>query len=155
LETLRNSEYIQNFIPLLFYKIGYCHEKLGHIEDSILAYKKLKCDYPYHEITFQAEERLDNIGNNTDTTQNTVTTHTKYSKAQKYLQAGAFGNAENAYNLGARISQIGFKYIVFDKTSNGKKLYCVAAGPFEDKNSLNSALNKLKENQISTYIIEH
>ena len=154
LETLRNSDYIQNFIPLLFYKIGYCHEKLGHIEDSILAYKKLKCDYPYNEITFQAEERLANLGKNT--AEKTETTSSTYNEeAQTYLQAGAFGSAENAHNLGARISQIGFKYIVFDKTSNGKKLYCVAAGPFENKNSLNSALNKLKENQINTYIIKH
>ena len=157
LETLRNSEYIQNFIPLLFYKLGYCHELLDHTEDAILSYKKLKSDYPYHELSFQAEERL--LSMRSKPTQNSpqpiLTTAVANHDAQTYLQAGAFGSPKNAHSLGSKITNLGMKYIVFDKMSNGRKLYCVAAGPFENATKLNTALTKLKDNQINTYIIKH
>jgi len=42
LESLRNSDYLNNHIPLLHFKKGNCYELMGNYEDAIWCYRKLK-----------------------------------------------------------------------------------------------------------------
>lgn len=163
LESLRTSEYIQNYIPLLFYKMGYCQEKLKKFTNATISYKKLETEYPYHELSFLAEERIIAMQENDQIDFEAVKVQapqtpipdTKPGDTLKiYLQTGAFGNSKNAKKLGSKISKVGYNYIIFDKVSNGKKLYCVAAGPFDNNTTAKSALSKLKDNKINSYIIK-
>ncbi|MFO7895947.1 MAG: SPOR domain-containing protein, partial [Candidatus Cloacimonadales bacterium] len=161
LETLRQSAYIKNQIPLLFFKMGYCHEMMQQKDAALQAYSKLRREYPYHELTFLAEERsaamrngnsidytIENSHNNTNDNQNSG------DELKTYLQAGAFGSRENAEKLGQRIASSGYDYIIFSKKSKGKTLHCVAAGPFDNENKADSALDKLQADQIESYKIK-
>ncbi|MBN2460194.1 MAG: SPOR domain-containing protein [Candidatus Cloacimonetes bacterium] len=58
LDFLRNSEFIENNIPLLHYRSGYCHEMLGNYEQALNSYRKLKMEFPYHSYSYQAEDRM-------------------------------------------------------------------------------------------------
>ena len=163
LESLRTSAYIQNYIPLMYFKKGYCQEKLKKYTGAVTMYKKLKLEYPYHELSFIAEERIYNIQDSElidfEVLEKRVVKTTKETlksgnELKMYLQAGAFGAVKNAEKLGSKITNIGYSYIIFDKMKNGKKLYCVAAGPFENSNKVKNAISKLKNNQINSYMIK-
>lgn len=161
LEYLRNSDTIENNIPLLHYKIGYCNEKLGNYEKALNSYKKLKLDFPYHEYTYMAEDRIYDLKSNDqidielkdvlinetdepDTEETPTPATTPSDQPGRYLQVGAFSKEANARKLAEEIrSKYDQNYIVFPKTSNNNKLFVAAFGPFDDSNSLKKAKEKL------------
>lgn len=71
-----------------------------------------------------------------------------------YLQVGAFGSEDSAQKLGKKVKVIGYKYIVFSKIKNNSKLFVVAAGPFNENDDLKKAMQKLKKNDINSYVIK-
>jgi tetratricopeptide (TPR) repeat protein len=162
LETLRTSQYIANQIALVHFKIGFCNEMLGDFEQALRSYKKLKIDFPYHQYTYEAEDRMKNITGNTEVTENEtiagITPTKTDSKSAKgeyevFLQVGAFSATANAENLGKKVMSLGFNFSIFPKTKNGKKLYVVAVGPFES-DALKPAISKLKDNGLDSFVLK-
>ncbi|MDP8203782.1 MAG: SPOR domain-containing protein [Candidatus Tenebribacter mawsonii] len=167
LESLRTSKYIKNSIPLLHYKMAICKEKQGKFEQALMFYKKLKQDFPYHQYCYLAEDRIYNLKKNNKVEIDLSKINTfrkeepvKESKAATgedlkiYLQVGAFGSEESAEKLGKKIKVIGYKYIVFSKIKSNNKLFVVAAGPFDENDNLKKAMQKLKKNDIDSYVIK-
>ncbi len=167
LESLRTSKYINNNIPLLHYKMGICKEKQGKFEHALMFFKKLKQDFPYHQYCYLAEDRIYNLQKNDklDIELSEINTFRKEESVEEtkaatgqdlkiYLQVGAFGSKENAEKFGKKVKVIGFKYIVFSKIKDNSKLYIVAAGPFDENDDLKKAIQKLKKNDINSYVIK-
>ena len=167
LESLRTSKYISNNIPLLHYKMGICKEQQGKFEQASMFYKKLKQDFPYHQYCYLAEDRIYNLKKDKklEIDLSEINTFRKEepkveSKAATgkdlkiYLQVGAFGSEDRARKLGKKVKVIGYKYIVFSKIKNNSKLYIVAAGPFDENDNLKKAIQKLKKNDIDSYVIK-
>ncbi|MFC1887308.1 SPOR domain-containing protein [Candidatus Cloacimonadota bacterium] len=153
LEYLRNSENINNNIPLLHYKMGFCNEKLGAYEKALSHYKKLKLDFPYHEYTYLAEDRiyemktenkididLKEILINETETDPVIEDNSVQNEKGSYLQVGAFSKEANAVKQAEEIKKkYSGNYIVFEKNSNGNTLYVAAFGPYSNKEKLKSA----------------
>ena len=167
LESLRTSKYIKNNIPLLHYKMGICKEEQGKFEQALMFYKKLKQDFPYHQCCYLAEDRIYNLkkSDKLEIDLSEINTFRKEEPKKEtkaatgkdlkiYLQVGAFGSEERAEKLGKKVKVIGYKYIVFSKIKNNSKLYVVAAGPFDEKNNLKKVMQKLKKNDIDSYVIK-
>ncbi len=167
LESLRISKYINNNIPLLHYKMGICKEEQGKFEQALMFYKKLKQDFPYHQYCYLAEDRIYNLkkDNKLDIDLSEINAFRKEEPLEEskaatgkdlkiYLQVGAFGSEDNAEKFGKKVKVIGFKYIVFSKIKNNSKLYVVAAGPFDENDDLKKAMQKLKKNDINSYVIK-
>ncbi len=168
LEYLRNSETIENNIPLLHYKMGYCNEKLGNYEKALNQYKKLKLDFPYHEYTYLAEDRIYDLKANdqieidlkdvmiNETEEKTVPAKPDPDdQTGRYLQVGAFGKEDNARKLAEEIKQkFDHDFIVFLKTSNNTELYVAAFGPYPDSASIKSAKKTLTGLGYSSFEIK-
>jgi len=167
LESLRTSKYIKNNIPLLHYKMGICKEKQGKFEQSLMFYKKLKQDFPYHQYCYLAEDRIYNLGKDEKVEIDLSQINTfrqeepvEESKAATgedlkiYLQIGAFGSEDRAEKLGKKVKVIGYDYIVFSKIKSNSKLFIVAAGPFDENDDLKKAIQKLKQNDLDSYVIK-
>jgi len=167
LESLRTSKYINNNIPLLHYKMGVCKEQQGKFEQALMFYKKLKQDFPYHQYCYLAEDRIYNLKKNDklEIDLSEINTFRKEEPIEEtkaatgkdlkiYLQVGAFGTEGRAEKLGKKVKVIGYKYIVFSKIKNDSKLYVVAAGPFDENDNLKKVMQKLKENDINSYVIK-
>jgi tetratricopeptide (TPR) repeat protein len=167
LESLRTSKYINNNIPLLHYKMGICKEKQGKFEQSLMFYKKLKQDFPYHQYCYLAEDRIYKLKKNDklDIDLSEINSFRKEKPVEEskvatgedlkiYLQVGAFGSEDRAKKLGKKVKVIGYKYIVFSKIKNNSKLYVVAAGPFDENDNLKKAMQKLKKNDVDSYVIK-
>ena len=167
LESLRTSKYINNNIPLLHYKMGICKEQQGKFEQALMFYKKLKQDFPYHQYCYLAEDRIYNLKKD-DKLEIDLTEINTFRKEEPieeskaatgedlkiYLQVGAFGSEDRAEKLGKKVKVIGYKYIVFSKIKNNSKLYIVAAGPFDENDNLKKVMQKLKKNDIESYVIK-
>ncbi len=166
LETLRTSKYINNNIPLLHFKMGNCKEFMGKFEDALICYKKLKKDFPYHQYSYLAEDRLfemksDNkinvsLSNINSYRQNEPKQETEVATGEYkvYLQVGAFSSEERAIKLGKKVKQIGYDFIIFSKTKDNNELFVVAAGPFEKDKKLKEAMKKLEKNDLKSYVIK-
>ncbi len=167
LESLRTSKYINNNIPLLHYKMGICKEKQGKFEQALMFYKKLKQDFPYHQYCYLAEDRIYSLKKNDklEIDLSEINTFRKEEPLEEskaaigkdlkiYLQVGAFGSEDSAKKLGKKVKVIGYKYIVFSKIKNNNKLFVVAAGPFNENDDLKKAMQKLKKNDIDSYVIK-
>lgn len=167
LESLRTSKYINNNIPLLHYKMGICKEQQGIFEQSLMFYKKLKQDFPYHQYCYLAEDRIYKLkkNDNLDIDISKINTFRKEEPVEEtnaaigadlkiYLQVGAFGSEDRAKKLGKKVKVIGCKYIIFSKIKNNSKLFVVAAGPFDENDNLKKAMQKLKKNDIDSYVIK-
>ncbi len=166
LETLRTSQYIKNNIPLLHFKMGNCKEFMGKYDDALMCYKKLKKDFPYHQYSYLAEDRLFelksddkidvSLSNINSYRQNEPKQETKAATGEYkiYLQVGAFSSEENAIKLGKKVKQIGYNFIVFQKIKDNNKLFVVAAGPFEKDKKLKEAMKKLEKNDLKSYVIK-
>lgn len=167
LESLRTSKYINNNIPLLHYKMGICKEEQGKFEQALMFYKKLKQDFPYHQYCYLADDRIYNLKKDEklDIDLTEIKSFRKEEPIEEskaatgkdlkiYLQVGAFGSEDRAEKLGKKVKVIGYKYIVFSKIKNNSKLYVVAAGPFDENDNLKKAMQKLKKNDIDSYIIK-
>jgi len=166
LNYLRNSDNIQNNIPLLHYKIGYCNEKLGNYDTALTHYKKLKLDFPYHEYTYLAEDRIYQMNSdkkidvdlkeimiNEDPVKEPIAD--KDDEGNKYLQVGAFSKQGNADKHGKDISKtFSGNYIVFPKKSNNKTLYITAFGPYNSDKQLNKAKSELEKNGYNSFMIQ-
>jgi predicted negative regulator of RcsB-dependent stress response len=171
LEFLRNSEFIENNIPLLHYKVGYCQEMLGNYDSSLNSYKKLKMEFPYHQYSYLAEDRIYQLtkmripeitdedlqdfrttdSSNENADQNESVT---YQVTKKYLQVGAFSRKENAQNLAGEIRKyLKDDYIIFSKTIKDKTLHILAYGPFDRDSDLNEVKKKLDEKGYSSFTI--
>ena len=167
LETLRTSKYIKNNIPLLHYKMGNCKELMGKYEDALICYKKLKQDFPYHQYSYLAEDRIFNLikGNKINIDLAKINSYRQTEPKQEtkaatgedlkiYLQVGAFGSEENAEKLGEKVKKIGYDFIVFSKIKDNQKLYVVAVGPFEKDSKLKKAMKKLEKNDLKSFVIK-
>ncbi|MEA2096320.1 MAG: SPOR domain-containing protein [Candidatus Cloacimonadota bacterium] len=167
LESLRTSKYINNNIPLLHYKMGVCKEQQGKFEQALMFYKKLKQDFPYHQYCYLAEDRIYKLKKNDklEIDLSEINTFRKEEPVEEtkaatgedlkiYLQVGAFGSEDNAEKFGKKVRVIGYKYIVFSKIKNNSKLYVVAAGPFDENDNLKKVMQKLKKNDINSYVIK-
>ncbi|MDP8267505.1 MAG: SPOR domain-containing protein [Candidatus Tenebribacter davisii] len=167
LESLRTSQYIKNNIPLLHYRMGIFKEKQGKFEQALMFYKKLKQDFPYHQYCYLADDRIYNLKKNDklDIDFKEINTFRREEPIQEtkaatgkdlkiYLQVGAFKTEGSAEKLGKKIKVIGFEYIVFSKIKNNSKLYIIAAGPFDEKDDLKKTMQKLKKNDINSYVIK-
>ncbi|MBN1948786.1 MAG: SPOR domain-containing protein [Candidatus Cloacimonetes bacterium] len=163
LEYLRNSEYIRNQIPLLHYKAGYCHEMLNNIQQAFNTYRKLMLEFPYHEYSYLAEDRIyELMKNNALDPLSTelplpVSDDNKTEPAERkiYLQVGAFSNRENADKQGVTVKKIlQNNYIIFSKQANGKTLFVVAMGPYTDKLKLEKDKLILENNNINSFEIQ-
>ena len=156
LEYLRESSYICNQIPLLYYKLGFSYEQLKQWEQAINSYKKLKMEFPYNHYTFLAEERMSNLQSPSQgITSKPSNPAVKSDKKRIYLQVGAFGSFQSAEKQKTIINQLGVGCITFSKNSSGKKLYIAAAGPFENDQSFQKAKVLLQKNNISGFKILH
>ena len=167
LESLRTSKYIKNNIPLLHYKMGICKEKQAKFEQALMFYKKLKQDFPYHQYCYLAEDRIYNLKKDEKVELDLSQINTfrqeepeEESKAATgedlkiYLQIGAFGSEDRAEKLGKKVKVIGYEYVVFSKIKNNNKLFIVAAGPFDENDDLKKAIQKLKKNDLDSYVIK-
>ncbi len=172
LEFLRNSEFIENNIPLLHFKIGYCQEMLGNYDASLNSYKKLKIDFPYHQYSYQAEDRIYQLTKmrvpevtdkelkefrtiETDDGSKISTEDPKqYQTTRKYLQVGAFGKKINASNLAAKINKfLSDDHVIFTKKVNDKTLHVLAYGPYNNDTVLKNAKTKLEKNGYKSFAI--
>ncbi len=166
LETLKTSKYINNNIPYLHFKIGNCYELMGRTSEALMAYKKLKVDFPYTHLSYLAEDRLIEIAEteNLPTIKSQADIHNgqrkQISKSAKgedmkiYLQIGAFNSEQNAKLLNLKVGNYGYETVIFSKIKNNTKFYVVAVGPFEDDANLKKASKILKENNLASFVIK-
>ncbi len=160
LEFLRNSEFINNNIPLLHFKIGYCNEKIKKYEEALKSYQKLKIDFPYHHYSYLAEDRIFNLTRNEKfkIAPSNIQPNNKIDqekKLRKFLQVGAFSTRKNAQKHASDIKNIlNHSYIVFEKVINGKNLFIVAFGPYENDKNLNKAKQTLGKKGINSFLIQ-
>ncbi|MCK4695279.1 MAG: SPOR domain-containing protein, partial [Candidatus Cloacimonetes bacterium] len=165
LEFLRNSEFINNNIPLLHFKIGYCNEKIKKYEEALKSYQKLKIDFPYHQYSYSAEDRIFNLTRNekfeiapNDIQPNNNLNNNKVdqeNKLKKFLQVGAFSTRKNAQKHALDINNfLNHSYIVFEKVINSKNLFIVAFGPYENDKSLNKAKQTLEKKGFNSFLIQ-
>jgi len=167
LESLRTSKYINNHIPLLHYEMGFCKEAQGKYEQALIFYKKLKQDFPYHQYCYLAEDRIFNLTKEkkiaidfSEINNFRKDEPVKESKAATgedlkiFLQVGAFSSEDSAKKIGKKIKVVGYDHIIFSKIKNGNKLFVVAAGPFDEDDDLKIAMQKLKKNDINSYVIK-
>ncbi len=167
LEELRLSEYIADNIPLLYYMMGNCCELLSDFTSALVYYRKLKQEFPYNQYSYLADERIYKLKSD-EKVDVDLTTFSSYrlvdpdskpgnlqQKEEKlYLQVGAFSSKENAEKLGKKVKKIGYKYSIFSKIKNNKKLNVVLVGPFENENKMAEAMKKLEANGISSFMIK-
>jgi rare lipoprotein A len=73
-----------------------------------------------------------------------VTTVTVPAVTHLYVQAGAFGSRDNAERLKTRLAAAGALFIS-PAERNGKPLYRVRSGPYDDLEAANAALARLDE----------
>jgi len=166
LETLRTSKYIKNNIPLLHFKMGNCKEFMGKYDDALMCYKKLKKDFPYHQYSYLAEDRLFEMKSNDkiNTSLSNINSYRQNEPKQEteaaigkykvYLQVGAFSSEERAQKLGKKVKRIGYNFIIFPKIKENNKLFVVAAGPFEKDKKLKEAMKKLEKNDLKSHVIK-
>jgi tetratricopeptide (TPR) repeat protein len=160
LDYLRQSSYIKNHIPLLFYQMVVCNINLKEYEQANLLFKKLRTDFPYDYYTFLAEEEIYN---------STISGEFYVSSAQNlpletspeigttpmsYLQVGAFSAVENAKAMVKKINSLGLEGITFQKKSGGKVLFVAAAGPFSEQSALEKAKKLLENHDIPSIVIK-
>ncbi|MDY6916126.1 MAG: SPOR domain-containing protein [Candidatus Cloacimonadota bacterium] len=163
LDYLRQSRFINNNLPLLRYKIGYCHEKMRDYEQALQDYKKLKRDFPYNQYSYLAEERMLQMGQQNlvefELDNFSTITSPNPSKAATgeglnvYLQIGAFSTPDRAEKQGKKAMQLGLNFSVFPKKVDGTTLYIVAVGPF-DNGELDKAIEKLNNAGINSFVIK-
>ncbi|MCF7793398.1 MAG: SPOR domain-containing protein [Candidatus Cloacimonetes bacterium] len=167
LEELRVSKYISDNIPLLYFKLGNCQELLSDFTSALVYYKKLKQEFPYHQYSYMAEERIYKLKNE-DKIDIDLSAFSSYllvdpnkkppdqnqNENKLYLQVGAFSSRQNANKLGSKIKTIGYSYSVFTKIKNSKKLNVVMVGPFPDETKLTSAMKKLEKNGIKSFLVK-
>ena len=182
LEFLRNSEFIENSIPLLHFKIGYCNEMLGKYDQAIAAYKKLKIEYPYHQYSYQAENRIYKLSGEdnkistkelqefqeiepeleiTEKPDFTIEEKPQQEEPEEtvpikksYLQVGAFSSRKNAISLADEIDGlIKVERIIFIKKLKGKDLHVLAYGPFSSESDLITVKNILKSSGYNSFKI--
>ncbi len=154
--ALRDSQYINNHIPLMHFKIGYCYETMGEYDQALSSYRKLRQEFPYHQYTYNAEDRVYELirAQKIELHEFGSTESRDIEYAERlYLQVGAFGSSDNARQYSQRLKSMGFSSIVFPKTQDGKTLHVVAVGPFVDDNDLNNAKNELEEKNIQSFRI--
>jgi tetratricopeptide (TPR) repeat protein len=162
LQTLRNSQYIINNIPLLHYKIGECHEAMGQYDKALASYRKLKQDFPYDQYAALADDHIyglkfsDKVSVDLSDLGHTPQKRNPIASGdyQVYLQAGAFGSEANAKNLKKRIQGYNIPAITFNKKSGNNTLHVVAAGPFENDAAMKNAASTLKNHKIDTFVIK-
>lgn len=168
LDYLKNSEFIHNNIPLLHFKLGYCYEKKKEIEKALLSFRKLKIDFPYSQYTYQAEERIKNLGNPTleiDVIESdnqelikkkkNVIKENKQTGSLRYLQVGVFSSKKNADKMSDRINTfMKGKVAIFPRKNNGDIQHVVAVGPFDSDSSIKIAKEQLSNKNISTFEIK-
>lgn len=154
--ALRDSQYIDNHIPLLHFKIGYCYELMGEYDKALSSYRKLRQDFPYHQYTYNAEDRVYELirAQKIELHEYGSTESREIEYAERlYLQVGAFGSDSNAKQYSQRLKSMGFPSIVFGKTQDGKSLHVVAVGPFVDDNDLDNAKKELEAKNIQSFRI--
>jgi tetratricopeptide (TPR) repeat protein len=61
LDELTKGRYLRQQKPLVFYKTGSTYEKVGNYEDAMEMYDKMKIEFPYHPLTFNATDRINDI----------------------------------------------------------------------------------------------
>jgi len=168
LAYLKNSENIQNNIPLLHYKMGFCNEILGNYEKALTYYKKLKLDFPYHEYTYLAEDRIYKLNSenkiNIDLKELLINENETLSEdpgelpqkeKRKFLQVGAFSKKTNAERHAEEIKEsFAGSYIVFEKTTDGKTLFVVAFGPYETSGQIKEAKDTLLVKGYNSFEIQ-
>lgn len=167
LEELRKSKYIKNNVPLLYYKIGICNELLSHYDSALLSYRKLKKEFPYHQFSYLAEERIYQLSQEKrvqlDPSVFGTYRRTEPEKSNPaatsgnfdlYLQLGAFSSRDNADMMGKRVKKIGYESKIQKKKSNGKDLFVVLAGPFGDETKLAKAKGNLKKHGIDSFLVK-
>ncbi len=170
LESMRNSTKVNN-IPLLWLKIGECHEKLGDYAQAINAYRKIMSDYRYTQYCYTAEDRLHQLDDrnqgDVDVTQFSTfdSTGKKNEETPKqesipdnvlkfYLQVGAFSTEENADRYRREMIASGYPAISFSKVAAGKELFVVAAGPYRTRDEAMDAKQKLAGEKVNSLLIQ-
>jgi len=61
LDELIKGRYLRQQKPLVFYKTGSTQEKVGNYEAAMEMYGKMKIEFPYHPLTFNATDRINDI----------------------------------------------------------------------------------------------
>jgi len=61
LDELTKGRYLRQQKPLVFYKTGSTFEKVGNYEEAMEMYDKMKIEFPYHPLTFNATDRINDI----------------------------------------------------------------------------------------------
>lgn len=168
LEELKNSQHINNNIPLLHYKMGICCELLADYNSALIYYKKLKQEFPYHQYSYLAEEQVYKLKSdkkiNVDLTNfssyrlvdpNHKPVQNTQIESNLYLQAGAFKSKTNAKKIGNKIKSIGYDFSIFTKIKNKNKLYVVVVGPFMNENKMSTARQKLEKNGVNSFVVKN
>ncbi|MEA3288502.1 MAG: SPOR domain-containing protein [Candidatus Marinimicrobia bacterium] len=73
-----------------------------------------------------------------------VVTSTNQPKGEYTLQAGAFGDYNNARRLADQIESIGYTTTIKERISNGKTLYLIMVGDFSDRTAAMSVSDMLE-----------
>jgi hypothetical protein len=161
LDFLRQSKYIKNHIPFLYYQIVVCHINTKNYEQANIILKKMKTDFTYDYYTYLAEEDIFSKAISNEFIFSPIpelsierADISNPNSSQKYLQVGAFSTLENALNMKKTVNSLGLDCIAFQKHSAGKVLFVAAAGPFNDDITLENAKQLLGKNNISSIIIQ-
>jgi len=117
---------VANFLPYVYLKLAYCHEKLGNWDYKRKYMALIKENYPDSLEATKLEE-LEKRG------------------FHFVVQIGAFVDKDNAYKLIRDLKKKGFSpYLVLEK-ENGKRFFKVRAGKFTRRVAAESKLEALLE----------
>jgi cell division septation protein DedD len=70
-----------------------------------------------------------------------------------YLQAGSFRKAEQADRMKARIALIGLDVAIQTVTINGERWHRVRVGPYQSRDRLRTAQQRLRDNEIDFLVL--
>jgi len=157
LDFLRQSQYINNYIPLLYYQMIICHMNRKEYDAAHTIFAKLKSDFPYDEYTFRAEEEIYQLSDRNGSVfkqSEPLPKTVPGNSPQTYLQVGAFSTLASANQQKKIINSLGLECMTFQKQSKGKLLFIAAAGPFNEEEKLQKGKEILAKNNLSFIVIK-
>lgn len=180
LDELYKGRYMRYQKPLVFYKTGSTYEKVGDYESAVEFYGKMKVEFPYHPLTFNAGDRVNEIEQEgllenpvikeTEQIQEPEIEIVQISKPEPepepdpepipepepepkgiYLQIGAFEEDHNLTRRVGLVEGMGYTTTLVPLQMGSKRLYRVLIGPFSSNSKLVTTKQKLNSQGLKCF----
>jgi len=137
----------------IFYKIAQSFEKEKEYKKASEYYHRIVDQHPYSPEYESAENRIIELAENGMSFENTNKNTTSPPTANKYfVQLAAYRDKERARNMHSAYVGQDIHTVVYDKTVNGVKYYCVGIGPYFSELQALKKKQELQRQDIKSFI---